>query len=79
MTRESLRDCLKNVFAAGTFKGENMFKVFTGYCPKCGCELVLDDETYDYEAETRCDWYHCPVCAQIFQVDEQDYIYAVAK
>jgi len=56
-----------------------MFKVFTGYCPKCGCELVLDDETYDYEAETRCDWYHCPVCAQIFQVDEQDYIYAVAK
>lgn len=56
-----------------------MAQPFYGTCPKCGCDLVLEDETYNHEEETRLDWYHCPVCHQVYQVDEQDLIYAVSK
>lgn len=52
---------------------------FTGYCPHCHADLVLEDETFNYEDETRLDWYHCPVCHQVYQVDETDQIYAVRK
>lgn len=54
-----------------------MCMIFDGYCPKCGVELVLEDETFNYEDETRLDWYHCPVCGQVYQADEQDKLYVV--
>ena len=55
-----------------------MAEPFTGYCPHCGVELTLENETYNYEDETRLDDYFCPVCARRYQVDETDQIYVVA-
>lgn len=77
MTTGRLLVCPSMSAVTGISREGSMCMIFDGYCPKCGVGLVLEDETFNYEDETRLDWYHCPVCGQVYQADEQDKLYVV--